>query len=45
MGKTAPLPARPDLYPEGATVYVGKVTFKVKLKGAVAAAPSSEEIQ
>lgn len=45
LDKIAPLPARPDLYPEGATVYVGKVTFKVKLKGAVAAAPSSEEIQ
>ncbi len=45
LDKVAPLPARPDLYPSGATVYVGKVTFKVKLKGAAAAAAPSEEMQ
>ncbi|MFM7052732.1 MAG: pilus assembly protein PilM [Planctomycetota bacterium] len=43
LEKTAPLPARPSLYPPDSTVYVGKVTFVVKLKGEVqSAAPAAE---
>jgi len=43
LEKTAPIPARPSLYPPDSTVYVGKVTFVVKLKGEVqSAAPAAE---
>lgn len=40
----APLPARPGVYPPDSTVHLGKVVFKVKLKGgaAAAAAPVAE---
>ena len=45
LDKIAPIPARPGLYPPGSTVYVGKVTFEVKLKGVVPAAAGAAEGQ
>ena len=41
----APIPSRPGTYPPGGTVFVGKITFKVKLKGSVAAAAPAAEVQ
>ena len=38
LDKIAPIPARPGIYPPGSTVYAGKVTFEIKLKGVVPAA-------
>jgi hypothetical protein len=45
LDKIAPIPARPGVYPPGSTVYVGKVTFEVKLKGVVPAAAAAAEGQ
>jgi hypothetical protein len=45
LDKIAPIPARPSLYPAGSTVHRGKVTFEVKLKGAVAASAAPTEVQ
>jgi hypothetical protein len=45
LDKAAPIPARPGVYPPGSTVYVGKVTFQVKLKGVVPTAAAAVEGQ
>lgn len=45
LDKIAPIPSRPGLYPPGSTVYLGKVTFEVKLKGVVPAAAGAAEGQ
>ena len=45
LDKIAPIPARPSIYPAGSTVHRGKVTFEVKLKGAVAASAAQAEVQ
>jgi hypothetical protein len=45
LDKVAPIPPRPGVYPANSTVYLGKVTFEVKLKGAVQAASGAAEGQ
>ena len=45
LDKVAPIPQRPGVYPPGSTVYLGKVTFEVKLKGVVPAAAAAAEGQ
>lgn len=45
LDKVAPIPQRPGLYPPGSTVYLGKVTFEVKLKGVIPAAAAAAEGQ
>lgn len=45
LEKIAPIPSRPGIYPPGSTVYRGRVTFEVKLKGAVSAASGAAEGQ
>jgi type IV pilus assembly protein PilM len=37
----APIPSRPGIYPPDSTVHLGKVMFKVKIKGGVAAAEAA----
>ena len=37
----APIPSRPGIYPPDSTVHIGKVMFKVKIKGGVAAAEAA----
>ena len=42
LDKVAPIPARPSVFAPDSTVYSGKVQFKVKLRGEVAAAAAAE---
>ncbi len=42
LDKAAPIPARPGIFPPDSYVYVGKVTFEVKLVGEIPAAAPAE---
>ncbi len=42
LDKLAPIPSRPGIFPPDTYVYVGKITFDVKLAGEIAAAASAE---
>jgi type IV pilus assembly protein PilM len=42
LDKLAPIPGRPGVFVKDSTIYVGKITFEVKLAGEVAAAAPAE---